>query len=75
MIGRIIFLSIAAFVSYKYIGRSNRQVQKEIGEVPGTVQILPPENPSGSVSAATEQLRGGRATPRISSAAEDLSGK
>jgi hypothetical protein len=79
MIGRIVFLGIAAFVSFKYISRSNRQVQKEIGEAAGAVQILPPEGSSPSVSAgrsaATEQLRGGRVMPRISAAAEDLSGK
>lgn len=75
MIGRMIFLSVAAFISYKYISRSNQKVQKEIGEAPGTVQILPPEKASGSASAATEQLRGSRSTPRISAAAEDLSGK
>ena len=78
MIGRIIFLSVAAFVSYKYISRSNRKVQKEIGEAPGAVQILPPEGSSASVSAGVRgdgAASGGRAMPRISAAAEDLSGK
>jgi len=76
MIGRILFLSAAAFVAYKYIGRSNQKAERELAEAPGTVQILPPE-PGASVapSAATESLQPARTTQRLSAAAEDFIGK
>jgi hypothetical protein len=76
MIGRVIFLTAAAFVGYRYIRRSNQQVQKEIAEAPGTVQILPPDESATLISgAATESLRTPRVAPRLSAAAEDLRGK
>ena len=79
MIGKILFLSGAAFVAYKYIGRSNKKA-RELRNVRDLQQILPPEPaahvesaarllPSGS---ATEQLRDKRPATASSSAAEDL---
>jgi len=76
MIGRLLFLSAAAFVGYKYIRRSNQKAQREIAEAPGTVQILPPDStPQIAGSGATEPGRPARTTPSISAAAEDLSGR
>lgn len=40
--GRILFLSIAAFLAYKYIGRSNRKSQSEIPQGSGVTEVLPP---------------------------------
>jgi len=73
MIGRILFLSAAAFVSWRYIRRSNARVQ-EIQEAPGTVNILPPERTASTEpGAASEPGRAPRQTPKLSAAAEDLS--
>jgi hypothetical protein len=42
MIGKILFLSAAAYTGYWYIRRSNRKVQR-IAQAEGLVEILPPE--------------------------------
>ena len=82
MIGKILFLSGAAFVAYRYIASSNKKA-KELRQVRDLAQILPPEAavevessarllPSG---AATERLRDKRPATAQSLAAEDLSGR
>ena len=83
MIGKILFLSGAAFVAYKYIGRNNRKA-KELHQVRDLQQILPPETashdsdssarllPSGN---AAEILRDKRPATVQSAAAEDLTGR
>jgi hypothetical protein len=71
MIGRIVFLSAAAFAAYQYIRRSNNKA-KELNRAPGTVDILPPAAPKAS---ATEELRPAKQPARLSAATEDLSGR
>jgi len=53
MIGRILFLTAAAYAGYLYIRRSNRKAQ-QISQPPGTVEILPPEPASVPAARATE---------------------
>jgi hypothetical protein len=80
MIGKILFLSGAAFVAYKYIGDRNRKA-KELRQVRDLQQILPPEPATHEIdssarllpsSSATELLRDKRPATVSSSAAEDL---
>jgi hypothetical protein len=68
MIGRILFLSAAAFVAYRYIGRSNKKVQQQLSQKPGSIDILPAETTRPSLSAEA-----GTPARRLSPAAEDLS--
>ena len=83
MIGKILFLSGAAVVAYKYIRRNARKAT-ELRQVRDLQQILPPEPaahdfdsaarllPSGT---ATEPLRDKRPATASSAAAEDLTGR
>ena len=82
MIGKILFLSGAALVAYKYIARSNKKV-KELRQVRDLAQILPPDTAAVEVDssarllpsgAATERLRDKRPATALSSAAEELPG-
>lgn len=83
MIGKILFLSGAAFVAYKYIARNNRKA-KELRQVRDLPQILPPETAAHDVdssarllpaSSAAERLRGKRPATASSAAVEDLTGR
>ena len=83
MIGKILFLSGAAFVAYRYISRSNKKA-RELRNVRDLAQILPPEPASVEVdssarllpsAAATERLRDKRPATAHSPAAEDLTGR
>jgi hypothetical protein len=75
MIGRIVFLSAAAYAGYWYVRRSTMRAAKEIEKPQGTVEILAPETAGDSArvisSAASEaavpQLR---STANRSQAAE-----
>ena len=77
MIGRILFLSGAAFLAYRYITKSNRKA-RELRQAADTQQVLPPaaETPileSARVlppSAATEEKRASRTVIDNSPAAE-----
>ena len=42
MIGRILFLSAAAFLAYRYIGKSNRKAHELRQWKQGVQEILPP---------------------------------
>jgi hypothetical protein len=42
MIGKILFLSAAAYAGYQYIRRSNRKAQR-IAQSAGLAELLPPE--------------------------------
>lgn len=83
MIGKILFLSGAAFMAYKYIARSNKKA-KELRQVRDLAHILPPEPAAVDVDssarllpseAATERLRDKRPATAHSAAAEDLAGR
>ncbi|MDZ4802592.1 MAG: hypothetical protein SGI92_30905 [Bryobacteraceae bacterium] len=72
MIFKVLFLSAAGYLAYRYIGRSNKKA-KELNQassaIRGTVEILPPE-------PASESLKPARSSGMISSpAAEDLGRK
>jgi hypothetical protein len=78
MIGKILFLSAAAYAGYRYIRRSNRKAQ-EIAQAEDIVHILPPETPVDSSakllpaagsSAAVETSRPRRSPVIRSRAAE-----
>lgn len=80
MIGKILFLSGAAFVAYKYIASSNQKA-RQLRQVRDLAQILPPESASVDVEssarllpteAATERLRDKRPATAQSAAAEDF---
>lgn len=82
MIGKILFLSGAAFMAYRYITSSNKKAN-ELRQVRDLAQILPPE-PAVEIessarllpgTAATERLRDKRPATAHSLAAEDLSGR
>lgn len=68
MIGRVLFLSAAAYAGYWYIRRSNRKAQ-QIVQGDTQVEILPPEE------TAVERARQARATPPVSRAAEPDPGR
>jgi hypothetical protein len=51
MIGRILFLSAAAYAGYWYVRHSTRRAAREIEKPQGKVEILAPELPGVSESA------------------------
>ena len=82
MIGKILFLSGAAMVAYRYIAQSNKKA-KELRQVRDLADILPPETAAVEVEssarllpsgAATERLRDKRPATAQSPAAEELPG-
>ena len=78
MIGKLLFLSAAAYAGYRYIRRSNRKAQ-QIAQAEDIVYILPPETPmdssakllpAASAGAAVESFRPRRSPVIQSRAAE-----
>ena len=83
MIVKVLFLSGAAFVAYRYIASSNKKA-KELRQVRDLAQILPPEAAAVEIESSARLLPSGAATERLrekrpatvhSPAAEDLSAR
>lgn len=64
MIGKILFLSGAAFVAYRYITKSNRKA-RELRQKRDLTQILPPEPASIEIESSARLLPSGDATERL----------
>ena len=83
MIGKILFLSGAAVVAYKYIRRNARKAN-ELRQVRDLQEILPPETAAHDIDSTARLLPAGTATERLrdkrpaivsSAAAEDLTSR
>lgn len=74
MIGRVIFLSAAAFVAFRYIARSNKQHQDVAGRL-GTTEVLPPvktASPAASVGSDRSGQESAAVTPGSAESASIL---
>ncbi|HYO80635.1 MAG TPA: hypothetical protein VES20_04480 [Bryobacteraceae bacterium] len=76
MVGRILFLSAAAYLAYRYIGRSNKKA-RELRESSGAQEVLSAAHePIGDQArllpseAATEPGKAARTLVQTSTAAE-----